>query len=235
METKKIIKKTQTIKKQSPKVTDGIEVFDITGKSIDTLSLNKDVFEHKDNPELISQYIRVYNHNQRQGTASTKTRGEIAGTTKKIYRQKGTGRARHGAAKANLFVGGGVTFGPMPKNYSLNMNKKQKKKALFISLSIKNKAKQIIVLNTKGLGKDPKTSVISKLLLNLKLIEKKVLFILSKVEKTPFLLSSRNLELVSHTQASTINPYEVLNNNQLIFVDDALDTFYSHFLKKNEN
>ena len=229
----KKIKKTKAAKEKS--AYDEVSVYDLHGKPIKTEKLQKEVFQHKDNPALIAQYVRVYLNNQRQGTSSTKTRSEVSGTTKKMYKQKGTGRARHGAAKANLFRGGGVTFGPKPKEYSLNLNKKQKKQALFISLTQKARAKSIRVLDSSDMGKEPKTSIIAQFLTATKLSGKKVLFILSKLEKTSFVLSVRNIKSSDLIQSSTINPYEILNHDEIIFVDDSLQSFYSHFTKKNEN
>jgi len=219
--------KTDTTKKTkaaSKPAKNEVGIYSLSGKQTGTEKLQKEMFEHADNPALIAQYVRVYLHNQRQGTASAQTRSEVTGTTQKVYRQKGTGRARHGAAKANLFRGGGVTFGPKPRTFSLSLNKKQKKQALFIALSQKAHSKNIRVLDTTEIGKEPKTKKIVAFLKATDLNDKKVLFVLSKVEKNPFVLSTQNIQKVDVIQASTINPYEVLNHSELIFVDDAKST-----------
>jgi len=231
--TKKDITKKE---KEAPKLSKNeVSVYSMSGKQTGTEKLQKEIFEHEDNPELIAQYVRVYLHNQRQGTVSAQTRSEVTGTTQKVYRQKGTGRARHGAAKANLFRGGGVTFGPKPREFSMSLNKKQKLKALFVSLSQKAKSKNIRVLDTAEVGKEPKTKMIAEFLKTTELDDKKVLFVLSKVEKSPFVLSTQNIGKVDIIQASTINPYQVLNHSELIFVDDSLKTLDAHFRKQHEN
>lgn len=214
---------------------DEVNIYALSGKAIGTEKLDKEIFQHKDNSELISQYVRMYLHNQHQGTASTKTRAEVIGSSKKIYRQKGTGRARHSAAKANLFRGGGVTFGPKPRVFSLSINKKQKKQALFITLSQKAKTKNIRILDASDIGASPKTKTVVSFLKEVDLTGKKILFVLSKLEKNPFILSAQNIKSIDIIQASIMNPYEVLNHKEVIFVDDALKTFVSHFAPQHEN
>src|SRR3989338_4919632 len=139
----KTVKKTET-KKSSAGLT--IPVYDLNGKEKGTVELAKEIFAVEASPKLLAQYVRVYLANRRQGTASTKTRGEITGSTRKIYKQKGTGRDRHGDIKAPIFVGGGTVGGPKPRDYSLKFNKKQTKKALFYSLSLKFKEQGIFGL-----------------------------------------------------------------------------------------
>src|SRR3989344_6029979 len=112
-------------------------VYDLKGAKSGTLALPKEVFGTKVNNSLMAQAVRVYLANQRQGNATTKTRGEVQGSSKKIYRQKGTGRARHGSLRAPIFVKGGIVFGPKPRDFSLDLPKKMKRKALFSSLSAK--------------------------------------------------------------------------------------------------
>jgi len=233
-----VAKKTDSTKKEkeAPKLAKNeVNIYSLSGKQTGTEDLQKEMFELKDNPELIAQYVRVYLYNQRQGTVSSQTRSEVTGTSQKVYRQKGTGRARHGAAKANLFRGGGVTFGPKPREFSMSLNKKQKLKALFITLSQKAKSKNICVLDTTGIEKKPHTKTIVQFLKAAELVDKKVLFVLSKMEKNSFILSTQNIGKVDVVQASTINPYQILNHSELIFVDDALKTLDAHFRKQHEN
>ena len=138
--------KKPEVKKVAVKKTSGltVPVYDIKGKEKGTLILPKEAFAVSVKPQLLAQAVRVYQFNRRQGTASTKTRGEVTGSTRKIYRQKGTGRARHGDIKAPIFVGGGIVGGPKPKDYSLGINKKQKTKAFFGALTLKLKEKNIL-------------------------------------------------------------------------------------------
>src|SRR3989338_10897476 len=119
------IKKTTTVKKTSPSLV----IYNIEGKEEKTIELPKDIFSVSANPSLLAQAVRVYLVNQRQGNVKVKTRSEVIGSTRKIYRQKGTGKARHGAIKAPIFVGGGVAHGPKQKDYNLKFNKKMRKKA----------------------------------------------------------------------------------------------------------
>src|SRR3990170_8751536 len=120
-------------------------LFNIDGESVGKISLPPEIFAYKVGPKLLAQAVYIHLANQRAGTRSTKTRSQVTGSTRKIYRQKGTGRARHGDITAPIFVGGGIVGGPKPRDYSANMNKKQKRKALFISLSEKAKRGEVRV------------------------------------------------------------------------------------------
>ena len=134
-------KKTQTRNVQKTGLN--IDVFDIKGKNVGSISLPESIFKAKVNPQVVAQAVRVYLANQRQGTSSTKTRGEVQGSTRKIYRQKGTGRARHGSIRAPIFVHGGVAFGPKPRDFSLKIPSKIKQQALFSAFSSKFSADEI--------------------------------------------------------------------------------------------
>ena len=236
---KEVVKKTKkattekSITEKSSVLT--VPMFDIKGKETGTVDLAESLFGHEENATLIAHYVRVYLQNQRQGTASTKNRSEIVGSTRKIYRQKGTGGARHGSRKSPTFVGGGVNGGPKPRDYSLDMNKKQKKKALFVSLSMKANEKAIKVLDAESLTIKPKTKTIAEFLNTTKIGNSKVLFVLSEVNGNGFVMSVRNIPNVEIMQAHTINPYAILNSKQIIFVGDALKTLEEHFVTINEN
>ena len=150
--------KVQEVKVAS-KVTSAKSVsaplFDLAGKSTGTVSLPGELFNIPNSPQLLAQYVRVYLANQRQGTASTKTRSEVTGSTRKIYKQKGTGRARHGANKAPIFVGGGIAFGPRPQDHTLSLTKKQRTKALLMTLSshLANNSFSVVANMAKATGK----------------------------------------------------------------------------------
>ncbi|KKQ02140.1 MAG: 50S ribosomal protein L4 [Candidatus Roizmanbacteria bacterium GW2011_GWA2_36_23] len=221
-------KKTED-KEKIKKTEFNIPVYSLAGKEIKTIELPKEIFGIKESPRLISQYIRVYLANQRQGTASTKTRSEVVGSTKKIYKQKGTGRARHGASSAPIFVGGGVAGGPKPRDYSLRINSKQKQKALFCSLSMQKK--NMICLESESLKVEPKTKNVYAFLQILKLSNHNTLLILPKMEKNNLVLASRNIPGIKIIGAELINPYEILKADKLIFVEDALAIIAKHFLK----
>jgi large subunit ribosomal protein L4 len=238
----KISKSTKTVKKPvsksiEPKPVGGsLLVYDITGvKTSSKLNLPKEVLKVKENPKLLAQYIRVYLANQRQGTASTKTRAEVRGSTRKIYRQKGTGRARHGSRRASLFIGGGITFGPKPRDYSMKMNKKQKKQALFQSLKMKSQEQNIVGLANSALKIDPKTKVITNFLKKLDFDKNKVLFVLPEVQLNNFVRAARNISNVQLTGVKTVNPYILLKNEKIVMVADALKVFEDHFGEKDAN
>lgn len=210
-----------------------IDLLTITGIKSGKIDLPKEIFAAKINEPLMAQAVRVYLSNQRQAKAKVKTRGEVAKTTAKWYRQKGTGRARHGAQSAPLFVGGGVAHGPTgSQNYKLKLSKKMKKQALFSALTSKLKDKEIIVV--KGLEKiEPKTKKMVKILEKLKVknekLKVKTLIVLSEqVENLN--RAARNIEGVNLIQANLLNTYRVLNGGKLIFMKEAVDKLKKTFL-----
>lgn len=209
-----------------------VPLYDISGKETGAMSLPKDIFSTKANKDLLAQYIHVYRTNQRQGTASTKTRAEVNKTTKKIYRQKGTGRARHGAKSAPIFVGGGVTFGPRPRTFHASVNKKQRRQALFGALTLSLKEHNIVGLSDKAFTIEPKTKNIAQLLKKIEFEHKKVLFVFPKMENSNLTKAVRNIDSTSLIDAKSLNAYEVLNANKIMFVESALPILVEHFGKK---
>ncbi|HSW88939.1 MAG TPA: 50S ribosomal protein L4 [Candidatus Saccharimonadales bacterium] len=209
-----------------------ISVFDISGKEVETMALPEEMFGAKVNPVLMAQAVRVYLANQRQGNASTKTRGEVTGSTRKIYRQKGTGRARHGGVRAPIFVKGGIAHGPKPQDHSLAMPKKMKRAALFSALTAKLAADGVKVIS--GLESvEPKTKNMALVLNNFGLSEKKAKVLLV----TPANIASvtrggGNLVGVTITAADRLNTYEILNTKKLVFMKDAIEAMQKVFLKK---
>ncbi|PIU37197.1 50S ribosomal protein L4 [Candidatus Roizmanbacteria bacterium CG06_land_8_20_14_3_00_34_14] len=214
-----ITKKTEKKSKLS------LSIYGIDGKEQKTIELPKEVFAVTPNKSLITQAIRVYLVNQRQGNVKVKTRSEVIGSTRKIYRQKGTGKARHGAIKAPIFVGGGVAHGPKQKDYNLKFNKKEKKIALYGALSTKLKENKIFGLEEKALTMKPKTKTVSNFLSELKLIGKNNLMILKKLETNNLVLAMRNIPNISFVDVNSLNPYLVLKSSSLIFVENALEVF----------
>ncbi len=208
-----------------------IPVYDLQGTKKKSASLPKEMFSETASPKLLAQYVRVYLPNQRQGTATTKTRTEVEASTRKIYRQKGTGRARHGAISAPIFVGGGIVGGPKPRDFSLKINKKQRKKAFFAALSLALKEGEIMGLVNESLKTEPKTKKIAKFLKKLDLKSKKVVIVLPKLEANGLVLASRNIPKVEVRDAKSLNAYDVLNAGKIIFVEDALKVMSEHFLK----
>lgn len=222
------------VKKEKKERELAIDVYDTKGKIIETISLPKEIFGAKMNKQLIAQAIRVYLANKRRGTSSTKTRGEVAGSTRKIYRQKGTGRARHGAIRAPIFVHGGIAFGPKPRDYSLRLPKNMKKAALSSALSAKLREGDIRVV--AGLEKiEPKTKSMISVFERLRIIPKKktlVVLPLHGDKISPVVKSSRNIEGVFLTEALLLNTYEVLDAATVIFMKDAIDVLQKRFHKE---
>ena len=206
-----------------------IPVFDISGKKTKDITLPKEVFGVKINTDLITQALRVYTSNQHQRSSVVKTRGQIKRTTAKVWRQKGTGRARHGSRRAPIFVGGGVAHGPKaePKG-KLKLSKKMRIIALTSALS--TKTKDILAIEKLDSIK-PKTksaqTLLSKIVDYKHTLKDRILIILPKSQKNT-LLSFRNLPGVEITQANRINIYEILKSKKIILDVDSLE-----ILKKN--
>jgi len=231
------VKKTATAQKATAKkavLGAVVKVYDLNGKEGKTVELPKEIFKTNVNPKLLAQYVRVYLANQRQGTASAKTRGDVVGSTRKIYRQKGTGKARHGDIKAPIFVGGGVVGGPRPRDYSLKINKKQSTKALLCALSLKQKENNIVGLEDNALKTKPKTKIIAGFFKNTNISETGSLLILPKMEKNNLVLAARNIAGLDLVEALSLNAFEVLRAKKLIFVEKALEVLKKHLIK-NEN
>ncbi len=210
-------------KKTTNKVSKNqIDVYDMKGVKVKQMTADPKIFSVVADPKKIAQAIRVLAINKRQGTASTKTRGEVTGSTRKIYRQKGTGRARHGDIKAPIFVGGGVAKGPKPKRYSLSINKNQKRQAFLGALSLKMKEGAVIGLDEKSALSTNKTKTVVGFMKTIKIIGDNNLFVFSKMEKNPLLLSLRNIRGVSISDASSLNSYSVLRAKHVIFLESAV-------------
>lgn len=214
-----------------------IDVYDLKGKVVEQIALPKEIFGAKVNSVLIAQAVRVYLANQRKGTASTKTRGEVTGSTRKIRRQKGTGRARHGSLRAPIFVKGGIVFGPKPRDFSLEFPKKMRRAALFSILSQKYKEGEIKAV--KGLEKiQPKTKEFISVMKHLNLSpkdNKKVLLVLPKTSSHEHIIKAvRNITGVTFIQATQLNTYQLLQNNLLLFMKDAFPVIEKTFVKEDK-
>jgi large subunit ribosomal protein L4 len=225
--------KTTVKKSQTKRDEFSLDVLNEKGEIVEKITLPREIFGIPVSKRLLAQYVRVYLANQRRGTASTKTRGEVKGSTRKIYRQKGTGRARHGALTAPIFVGGGVVFGPKPRDYSLSMPKRMRQKALFSALSLRFSEKNIFVIETPGI--QGKTKEFVRILKNINLIKKdkpeKKLLLVVPDSASSIKQAARNIENVNIELANLLNAYEVLENENLIFLKESLDVLQRHFLK----
>lgn len=173
------------------------------------------------NDQAIYQDVRLILANQRQGTHKAKERGEVHGTNKKPFRQKGTGNARQGDRKSPLFRHGGRIFGPRPRAYGFKLNRKVKSLARRSALSYKARENSIVVLENFGF-ESPKTKEFLQILRNLELAEKKVLLVLSEQDKNVY-LSGRNLPKAHVVVASDLNTYDILHADTVVLTEDAVN------------
>lgn len=188
-----------------------------TGRKVE---LSKDIFGVEPNDHAIYLDVKQYLAHQRQGTHKSKERAEIAGSTRKIKKQKGTGTARAGSIKSPIFRGGGRIFGPKPRNYSLKLNKKLKTVARKSALTYKASEKEIAVLEDFSFDA-PKTKNYTGLLSSLSLSDKKTLLVLSQEDKNVY-LSSRNLKNAAVVTAEQINTYDLLKADKLLLCEGSI-------------
>lgn len=199
-----------------------LSVYKIDGtESGKKVILDAGVFGVEPNDHAIYLDVKQYLANQRQGTHKTKERWEVAYSTKKIVRQKGSGGARHGSIKANTFVGGGRVFGPQPRDYGFKLNKKLKQLARYSALTYKVQDNALTFVEQFEM-EAPKTKEFIKILENLKANDRKVLFVLPENSNNIY-LSSRNLENVKVKTVNELNTYDILNATRVIFVDGVQD------------
>lgn len=203
--------------------------------------LPKEIFRVEASPQLLAQSVRVYLANQRQGTQSAQKRAEVNRTRKKLYKQKGTGRARHGDRKAPIFVGGGVAFAPKPRDYSRTLAKKMRQKALLAALSLKSKEGRLVVVS--GMGKiEGKTKEMAKLLDEIKDIKGQIeekgkemgggarlkrpevrsWLIVTDQKRENIYRAARNLPLVAVLAAGQLATYEVLRAQRVVMMEEAV-------------
>lgn len=207
-----------------------VAVLDINGKDTGRKAdLSKDVFAIEPNNHAVYLDVKQYLANQRQGTHKSKERAEISGSTRKIKKQKGTGTARAGSIKSGVFKGGGRMFGPRPRNYSFKLNKNLKRLARKSALSIKASEQSIVVLEDFNF-ESPKTKNFTAVLKALDLENKKSLFVLGETNKNVY-LSSRNLKGSEVVTSSEISTYKILNANQVILLEGALEGIKTNLSK----
>ena len=198
-----------------------VSVLNINGQETGRkVTLNESIFGIEPNDHVLYLDVKQYLANQRQGTAKSKERSEISGSTRKLGRQKGGGGARRGDINSPLLVGGGRVFGPKPRDYRFKLNKKVKTLARKSALSYKAQESAIIILEDFNL-EAPKTKEFVNVVKNLKIDSKKVLLLLPEVNKNVY-LSARNLQRSEVMLASTLNAYKVLNADVLVFTEKSL-------------
>ncbi|WP_280772127.1 50S ribosomal protein L4 [Salipaludibacillus daqingensis] len=198
-----------------PKVT----LFNQAGSQVGDIELSDNVFGVEPNESVLYEAVVMQQASQRQGTHSTKTRGEVRGGGKKPWRQKGTGRARHGTIRSPIWVGGGVTFGPTPRSYGFKMPKKQRRLALKSALSSKVNDENIRVVEGLSL-ETPKTKEMKQVLAGLS-ADAKVLVVTADYNDA-VALSVRNLPGVKFVTADGVNVLDLLNHKKLIITQDAV-------------
>ena len=207
-------------------------VFDLTGKKIEDITLNKEVFGGAINEALMAQAVRVYLANQREAAAQTKTRSEVKRTTKKVYRQKGTGGARHGSRRAPIYVGGGVAHGPTgEQNYSLRLPQKMKIAALKSALSLKASVGKVIAVSGLETMKEPKTKDITKLLEKITNKNYRKVALIYTPGMNVLVKSSRNLAQAAGYNVNRLTTYDVIHNDTLIVSLEALEDLTKRLTK----
>ena len=207
-----------------------VKVLNITGKETGAkVQLPEAVFGITPNDHAIYLDVKQYLANQRQGTHKSKQRNEIAGSTRKLYKQKGTGGARAGSIKSPLFNGGGRVFGPQPRNYTFKLNKKLKSLARRSALAYKAIDNAVVVLEDFTFD-SIKTKNYVNLVNALNLSGEKTLLVLP-AQNNNIYLSSRNIQKAQVTTADQLNTYDVLNAGKLLFTADSLKTLEEAFAK----
>jgi len=200
-----------------------VDVRNVRGEVVGSFELDDRVFGIEPNKAVVHQAVVAQLANQRKGTHDTKTRGEVRGGTHKMWRQKGTGRARQGDRRAPHWVGGGVVFGPTPRDHSFRVNKKEKVLALRSALTDRHAGGNLVVLD--GLDFDtPRTARAVELLETIGLGGRKLLFVVDGLEEAA-IKSFRNLAQIHLITFDQLNTYDVLHSDAVVFTRDSLDAF----------
>ena len=224
-------KRVKRIEKNSMK----LDVVDIKGAKSGSVEVADEIFNAKVSEELMARALRAYLDNQHQGTSQAKTRAEVIRTTAKVYRQKGTGNARHGSKRAPIFVGGGVAHGPRINKKRTELTKKVKRAALFGSLTDRLKKKTLWVVT--GLEKiEPKTKAAAKILVSVTDRKKgeKVLVIMPEMVKEVW-LSHRNMSEVVVTSVKRLNALEIMQSSKVVIMKESLGVLENALLGKSKS
>ena len=195
-----------------------VSVYNIEGKEVDTIELNDAVFGVEVNEHLVHMAVVNQLANNRQGTQKAKTRSEVSGGGRKPWRQKGTGHARQGSIRAPQWTGGGVVFAPVPRDYEVKMNKKERRAALKSALTSKVQDNKLVVVDSLALA-EAKTKEMQKVLTNLK--AEKALIVTAGDDQN-VVLSARNIADVQTATVNTINVYDVMKHNTVVVTKDAV-------------
>ena len=210
-----------------------VKTYDQTGKEVGQTRLPLEIFGVKMNQDVVHRVVLAQRANQRQITAHTKDRSEVRGGGKKPWRQKGTGRARHGSIRSPLWRGGGVTFGPRKeRNFKQKINKKMRRKALFMVLSAKAKDNLLVILSDLKLEK-PKTKLIAEVLKQLPAKDSSCLFALPGMDQ-PLIRASRNIANVRPVQTKDLNVIDLLSHKYLLMPKESINVLKENFLKSSD-
>jgi large subunit ribosomal protein L4 len=201
-----------------------VPIYNTDGQKIDTLSVDDKVFGSEVNVALLKQAIVTYHANRRQGTVKTKKRGEVAGSTKKLFRQKGTGNARRGPIRTNLMKGGGNAFGKRPRDFRKDFPRQMRKAALASAILAKIQGSDLMVVD--GLKAEaPKTQAMAKILENLK-INRTCLLTLADRDRNLY-LSARNISDLTVRIAAELNAWDVATRQKMLVTSEAMKALMS--------
>jgi large subunit ribosomal protein L4 len=203
-------------------------LYNLEGKSVGEVKLKDDLFGITPNEDVVCDYVRAYLANQRQGTVCKKTRATMRGGGTKPWRQKGTGRARAGTINSPIWVGGGRTFGPFPRDYTIRLPKKVKRLALKSAFSFKAKENKILVIQKIDLD-HPKTQRVVQILKNLSISDSKCLF-LDDPKDDRLYRSCRNIKNLTYKRAGAVNPYDLLTTDYLLMTEEGLQVLEEVFV-----
>ena len=195
-----------------------VTVYNMEGNEVGTMELNDAVFGVEINEHLVHLAVVRQLANRRQGTQKAKTRSEVSGGGRKPWRQKGTGHARQGSIRAPQWTGGGVVFAPVPRDYSVKMNKKERRAALKSALTSKVQDNKFVVVDSLTMA-EPKTKEMQRVLNNLK--AEKALIVIAADDKN-IALSARNIENVQLSTVNCINVYDVMKHQTVVVTKDAV-------------
>ncbi len=197
-----------------------MSVSDRKGKKVEELNVSDSFMGFRPNKQAIHDYVVMYMHNRRSWTANTKTRGEVRGSNRKPWRQKGTGRARAGSLASNIFRGGGIAFGPKPKSVYYNLPKRVRRLAFKSAVADRLQNKRVFVIDDLKM-EGPSTKEVVEVLKNMKVeVEGKTLVVLNDPGKNE-VLSIRNLPNVTLRRTDNVNAYDVLSNMNLVLTKES--------------
>ena len=198
-----------------------VELLNLKGEKVKDLKLNENIFDITPNDKVLYDAVILARASLRQGTHKTKNRSEVSGGGRKPWRQKGTGHARQGSIRAVQWVGGGRYGTPVPRDYSIKQNRKERQLALRTALTEKANDKELIVVDKLTLN-TPKTKEMLGILETLKLTDKKVLIVVKELEEN-LILASRNLENVLLITADEVNVLDLVATNYVLITEDAIN------------